>query len=307
MKAKLAGITLALSLTTQAAITWYADPIDTGWPDWSGHVDAVQNGTQFEFVPTWVGPFNWLTVGSGVGEWVIQLTTSGETVYAPSWPWEVGGLTGFSVTLSKNLDPVFALFGQWITVVDDPPKDPEDSKPDPTPVDLSDPPIDPPIDPPVDPFPGIPEPSGLLVLGITVLGMTLRRHRTILVACIALLLCTPAFAADDDPDPVLSTAQNIVTQIEPGGFKLSIDVTPIVKIGGTNTANVTKILVTKLQLVRKLQGGAQIGDTAIEVVGTRNATTWFMTRTNANGIVAMSLSTNRASYAAAAWNNSPAQ
>ena len=128
--------------------------------------------------------------------------------------------------------------------------------------------------------------------------------KRVLSALIGLALIGPAFAEDDNPDPVLESST--VTRIEPGGFSISIETTPVVRVDGVNNSSVTTINVTKWQVVRVLKDGVQVGDAKREALGTRDATAWFMGRTNVTtGLpIALVIAPGRASWAAAAWNNS---
>ena len=296
--------TLALGLLivplAQATITWDANWTDDGGPAWSGHVDVKVVGVQYEFTPTWVGPFNWIDIGSDIGDYLIQLQGQGVPLYAPVSFWAIGGLENYTVSLLKNADPDYAVFGSWTKYDDDPVVDPV---PDPVPDDPK--PDDPKPDDPVDdPVPDLPEPAGMAVVAGALLAYSLRRRARVLM--LAALLCTlPMFAADDDPDPSVATTVSTTTQIDPGGFKVLLDVTAVQKKQGTNVASVVRIKVQKLQLVRKIQNGAQVGDTVVEVIGERDATSWLLGRTNVNGVVALNINPNKASWAAAAWNNSP--
>lgn len=154
-------------------------------------------------------------------------------------------------------------------------------------------------------FSRVPEPAGALVFAIGLVAYAMRRRARLVagLACLGLLCAAPAFAADDDPTPIETVPGN-VTVIEPAGFQVTLLVTPVVKVQGTNTANVTKLLVSKLQDVRVLtSSGVQIGQTRREVIGTRDATAWFFNRTNVNGRVALNINDTKGSWAASAWNN----
>lgn len=154
-------------------------------------------------------------------------------------------------------------------------------------------------------FSRVPEPSGALLFGLGLAAYAVRRRarQVAVLAFLGLLCATPVFSADDDPTPIQTVPGN-VTVIEPAGFQVTLLVTPVVKVQGTNTANVTKILVSKLQDVRTMtDGGVQIGQTRREVIGTRDATYWMFNRTNVNGRVALNINDTRGSWAASAWNN----
>lgn len=120
------------------------------------------------------------------------------------------------------------------------------------------------------------------------------------------LLAGLLFAADDDADPIItSTVTESVSQ-EPSGFTVTMEVTPVTKVGGTNVANVISIKVEKFNIFRTTRNGVQVGDTRRVSLGQRDATAWFMARTNVTtGLpVALNISPDRASWAASAWNNS---
>lgn len=111
------------------------------------------------------------------------------------------------------------------------------------------------------------------------------------------------FAADDDPDPMTVTTTATLTTITPAGFTVTVEVTPVVKVNGTNTANVASIFVEKWQETRVTRDGVQVGNVRRESLGRRDATAWFLGRTNVNGIVALNLNPDRLIWAAAGFNN----
>ena len=128
--------------------------------------------------------------------------------------------------------------------------------------------------------------------------------KRILTLIIGLSLIGPAFAADDDPTPI-SESQTI-TRLEPGGFTVTLEVTPVVKVAGVNSADTTKLYVEKWQIVRVLKDGVQVGPTRKESLGKRDCTAWFMARINpTTGLpVALAISEGKCSWASAGWNNS---
>lgn len=131
--------------------------------------------------------------------------------------------------------------------------------------------------------------------------MTMKR---ILTLIIGLALIAPAFAADDDPE--LITTSQTITRLEPAGFTVTLEVTPVVKVAGVNSADTTTIYVEKWQVVRVLKDGVQVGPTRKESLGKRDCTTWFMARINTTtGLpVALAIANGKGSWAAAGWNNS---
>ena len=131
--------------------------------------------------------------------------------------------------------------------------------------------------------------------------MTMKR---ILTLIIGLALIGPAFAADDDPTPIGES--QTITRLEPGGFTVTLEVTPVVKVAGVNSADTTTIYVEKWQVVRVLKDGVQVGQTRKESLGKRDCTTWFMERINpTTGLpVALAIAKGKGSWAAAGWNNS---
>lgn len=128
--------------------------------------------------------------------------------------------------------------------------------------------------------------------------------KRILTLIIGLALIGPAFAADDDPTPVVQT--QTVTRLEPGGFTVTLEVSPVVKVSGVNSADTTSIYVEKWQVVRVLKDGVQVGPTRKESLGKRDCTAWFMARINTTtGLpVALAIANGKGSWAAAGWNNS---
>ena len=131
--------------------------------------------------------------------------------------------------------------------------------------------------------------------------MTMKK---LLIALIGLALCVPAFAADDDPTPIVES--QTITRLEPGGFTVTLEVTPVVKVSGVNSADTTSIYVEKWQVVRVLRDGVQVGPTRKESLGKRDCTAWFMARINptTGQPVALAISQGKGSWAAAGWNNS---
>ena len=65
--------------------------------------------------------------------------------------------------------------------------------------------------------------------------------KRILTLIIGLALVGPAFAADDDPIAPVETLA--VDRLEDAGFAVRVEMTPVVKVGGTNIASVDKIIV----------------------------------------------------------------
>ena len=113
-----------------------------------------------------------------------------------------------------------------------------------------------------------------------------------------------AQSTDPEPDPVTVTTAQTLTTVSPAGFTVTLEVTPIVKVNGTNTANVASIFVEKWQETRVTRDGVQVGNVRRESLGRRDATAYFFGRTNVSGLpIALTLNPDRASWAAAGYNN----
>lgn len=119
-----------------------------------------------------------------------------------------------------------------------------------------------------------------------------------------LILSAALIAADDDPEPTVTTTVNSVTSAEPAGFRVTILIGPIVNINGTNSSDIKTVSIEKLRTIRVMQNGVQVGPSRIDSIGVKDATNWLLNqRTNINGALPIALATGKATWAAVAWNN----
>ena len=113
-------------------------------------------------------------------------------------------------------------------------------------------------------------------------------------------------AQDSEPEPTTTETVTSVTQIEPPTLSVTVVLSPVVKKNGTNTANIVSVTATKQRVVRKLVNGVQVGDAEVrKVEAPRDILANLLTRTNANGILALNLSPYRATMLWNAYNKTP--
>ena len=113
-------------------------------------------------------------------------------------------------------------------------------------------------------------------------------------------------AQDAEPEPTTTETVTSVTQIEPPTLSVTVVLSPVVKKNGTNTANIVSVTATKQRVVRKLVNGVQVGDAEVrKVEAPRDILANLLTRTNANGILALNLSPDRATMLWNAYNKTP--
>lgn len=133
-----------------------------------------------------------------------------------------------------------------------------------------------------------------------------RRRGLALVACAACLLCSPAFAADDDPiEPLTDLTLREVTTFLPCDWTITIKSTPVTKLDGTNVANITLVTLTRCvtKETRLMSNGDQMDETKYTVTTeTRDITEYVRTNLlTANGFWRLDFNTNMFTDPAKIW------